>query len=209
MTRGSGSEAIDRRRAPMRGAYVIVEQPDIAASDLKRRRTVAEDPLDGEDIVADRQESPREALPQDVRRASVRDPAEPQTVGLAAELFAGANARRNVRRERCCLIDPAARAQPRSVWTVGTGRRRAPSARALPCRAGSATRRDPGHRRASRPARSNGSPRRVAVRRWSDLGAGLRTRRSHEKGAHLVVSERRHKDVGHLGVPSPPHGMER
>lgn len=43
MTHASGSEAIDRRRAPMRGAYVVIEQPDIAASDLKRRGTVAED----------------------------------------------------------------------------------------------------------------------------------------------------------------------
>ena len=71
---GTGSEAIDRRRAPMRRAYVVIEQPDIAACDLKRRGTVAEDPLEGEDVAAVRQESPREAVPQDVGRASVRDP---------------------------------------------------------------------------------------------------------------------------------------
>src|SRR5450759_2079623 len=58
----------------MRSANVVIEQPDIAASDLKRRRTVAEDPLEGEDVAAVRQKSPREAVPQDVRGASVCDP---------------------------------------------------------------------------------------------------------------------------------------
>jgi hypothetical protein len=36
----------------MRSANVVIEQPDIAASDLKRSRTVAEDPLEGEDVAA-------------------------------------------------------------------------------------------------------------------------------------------------------------
>jgi hypothetical protein len=36
----------------MRRAYVVIEQPDIAASDLKGRGAVAEDPLERKDVAA-------------------------------------------------------------------------------------------------------------------------------------------------------------
>ena len=57
----------------MHGSYVIVEQLHIAACDLKGRRAVAEDPLEGEDVPAVRQEGPGEAVTQDMWRAPRRD----------------------------------------------------------------------------------------------------------------------------------------
>jgi len=41
---------------------IVIEQPDAAAGDLKGCRAVAEDPLQGEDVAAVRQERPGEAV---------------------------------------------------------------------------------------------------------------------------------------------------
>ena len=57
----------------MDGPDVIVEQLHVAACDLKRRRAVAEDPLEGEDVPAVRQEGSGEAVTQDMWRATRRD----------------------------------------------------------------------------------------------------------------------------------------
>ena len=57
----------------MDGPDVIIEQLHVAACDLKRRRAVAEDPLEGENVPAVRQERPGEAVTQDMWRAPRRD----------------------------------------------------------------------------------------------------------------------------------------
>ena len=70
---GTLSEAIDRRHSSMDRPQVVVEQLDVPARDLERRRAVAEDPLEGEDVAAVRKEGSREGVAEDVRRASRRD----------------------------------------------------------------------------------------------------------------------------------------
>jgi hypothetical protein len=118
----------------MRSTNVVIEQPDIAASDLKRRRTVAEDPLEGEDVAAVRKESPREAVPQDVRGASVCDP---RRAGESPdELLNGSSGQGDAptsnEQWRGC-VDPAARGQPgpqRPSATAADGHQ--PLARSLP-----------------------------------------------------------------------------
>jgi hypothetical protein len=53
---------------------VVVEQLHVTPGYLKRRRAVAENTLEREDISAIREEGAREAMAEDVRRASRRDP---------------------------------------------------------------------------------------------------------------------------------------
>jgi hypothetical protein len=57
----------------MDGPDVIIEQLHVAAGDLKGRRAVAEDSLEGEDVPTVHQERPGEAVTQDMRRAPRRD----------------------------------------------------------------------------------------------------------------------------------------
>ena len=54
----------------MHGSEVIVQQFDVAARDLDRRWTVAEDPLEAEDVATVHQEGSGERVAQDVRRTA-------------------------------------------------------------------------------------------------------------------------------------------
>ena len=46
---------------------VVVEEINVAAGNLDRRRTVPQDPLEAEEIAAVHEERPRERMAQDVR----------------------------------------------------------------------------------------------------------------------------------------------
>jgi hypothetical protein len=62
----SCSEAVERRGSSVRCPEIVVEEPNVSPGHLKRRRAVAEYPLEREDIAAVRQKGPGEAVPQDV-----------------------------------------------------------------------------------------------------------------------------------------------
>ena len=51
---------------------IVVQQLHVPTRYLKRRWAVAEDPLEGENVAAVGEESPREAMAEDVRRAARR-----------------------------------------------------------------------------------------------------------------------------------------
>jgi hypothetical protein len=51
---------------------IVIHEAHIPARYLKRRGAVAEDALQGEDVAAVREESAREAMPEDVRGAPLR-----------------------------------------------------------------------------------------------------------------------------------------
>lgn len=54
----------------MNGAQVVVKEVNVATRHLERRRAVAEDALQGENIAAIREERSGEGVPQDMRRAA-------------------------------------------------------------------------------------------------------------------------------------------
>jgi hypothetical protein len=59
-------KAINGRHSPVDRSQVVVQKLDVAARDLERRRAMAENPLQGEDVPAVGEEGPREAMAEDV-----------------------------------------------------------------------------------------------------------------------------------------------
>lgn len=96
----------------MYGPEVIVNESDIPASDLDRRRTVAEDALKAEYIAAVREERPRKRVAQDVRRAACLQPRpSSEPVHQLIEPSRGQSVATRTREERIVVTDTMPMAQ--------------------------------------------------------------------------------------------------
>ncbi len=107
------AEAVRWRRVTMDSPQVVVQQGDIAARDLDRRRTVPEDPLEAEHVATIAEERPGERVAQDVgrtERLQARTSSEPMYQLIEPSRSQSVSAR--TREQRIVVADPAPMAQP-------------------------------------------------------------------------------------------------